>query len=106
MLCMCDPVSINRQFSVGFEAGFEVISWEPLAKATALLEEEWHHGIERGDSIQQACFWMTETVNDCLKAVWSQDNAFYYVKVPTFNHKMIFNSSTLFASKKYLHGII
>lgn len=84
MLCMCDPVSINRQFSVGFEAGFEVISWEPLARATALREEEWHHGIERGDSIQQARFWMTETVNDCLQAVWSQDSAFYYTKLPTF----------------------
>lgn len=65
-VCHSGPVSINRQFSVSYEAGFDVISWEPLAKATAVLEEEWHHGIERGDSIQQARFRMTETVNKCL----------------------------------------
>lgn len=76
-VCHSDPDSINRQFSVGFEAAFEVISWEPSAKATALVEEEWHHRAERGDSIQRARFWMTETVNDCLQAVWSQDSAFY-----------------------------
>lgn len=76
-MCHFDPGSINRQFSVGFEADFEVISWELLAKATALLEEEWHHGIERGDSIQQARFWMTETVNDCSQTVWSLCCAFY-----------------------------
>lgn len=62
--CDSDPVSINRQFSVSFEAGFEVISREPLAKARTLLEKEWHHRTERGDTIEQVCFWMTETVND------------------------------------------
>lgn len=76
-MCHSDPGSIKRQFSTGFETGFEVISWEPLAKATALLEEEWHHGIEWGDSIQQARFWMTETVNDCLQTIWHQYSALY-----------------------------
>lgn len=87
-VCHCDPVSINRQFSVGFEGGFEVISWEPLAKATALLEEEWQHGIERGDSIQQARFWMTETINDCLQAAWSHNSPFYYTKLIAFKPNM------------------
>lgn len=32
--------------------------------------------IERGDSIQQAHFWMTETANDCLQAVWSRNSPF------------------------------
>ena len=82
-VCHSDPVSINRQFSVGYETGFEVISWEPLAKATAVLEEEWHHGIGGGDSIYQARFWMTETVNECLQTVWSQGSAFYYTELPT-----------------------
>lgn len=80
-VCHSDPVSINRQLLVGFERGFEVTSWEPLARETALLEEEWHHGIERGDSIQQARFWMTETVNDCLQAVWSHNSPFYHTKL-------------------------
>lgn len=82
MLCMCHlgSVSIIRQFSVGYEPLFEVISWEPLAKATAVLQEEWHHGTERGDSIQQARFWVTETVNECLQTVWKLHSAFFYTK--------------------------
>ena len=75
MLYMCVTLTQSPStdsFQWASKAGFEVISWEPLAKATAPLEEEWHHGIQKGDSIQQARFWMTETVNDCLQAVWSQ----------------------------------
>ena len=64
MLCICvtmlqSPSTDSFQWA---SADFEVISWEPLAKATGLLGEEWHHGTHRGDSIQQALFWMTETL--------------------------------------------
>lgn len=76
-VCHSDPVSINRQFLVGFDEGFEVISWEPLTKATALPREEWHHGIEREVTAFSKRFWMIETVNDCLQVVWSHNSPFY-----------------------------
>lgn len=88
-VCHSDPVSINRQFSVGFDEGFEVISWEPLTKATALLREEWHHGIEREVTAFSKPFWMTETVNDCLQVVWSHNSPFYSTSLIAFKQNIL-----------------
>lgn len=78
--CICVSLwpSLHQQTFIG---ALRNRLWSDLKGAisqsnTALPEEEWDHGIERGDSIQQARFWMTETANDCLLAVWTHNSPF------------------------------